>query len=150
MPYRVCYRPYMLIYTEEEHWRFQNKKEGTDQESIQSSTTPDPKYYKRSWAYFLRFISFFLPSLKVRPQCSSEYSSPTWCKNVDLVIKNSTQNWIWKIKSQKCVLAKLYCNLDITSVNKDSAMGIFFYSLLLLLLLLLLFGLNPYLLNGIS
>ena len=41
----------------------------------------------------------------------------------------------------------------ITSVNKDSAMGIVFYSpllLVLLLLLLLLFRLNPYMPNGIS
>ena len=47
MPYRVSW-PHLLIYTVEEHLRFQNKKEGIDQESMQSSTTPDPKYYKRS------------------------------------------------------------------------------------------------------
>ena len=54
---------YVNIYTQEEHWRFQNKKEGKDQESIQSSTTPDPKHYKRSRAYFLSFrVIIFQPS----------------------------------------------------------------------------------------
>ena len=65
MPYRVS-KPNLLVYTEEEHWRFQNKKEGTDQEMIQSSNTPDPKYYKRSRAYFLSLRGLFFSTIALK------------------------------------------------------------------------------------
>ena len=53
-------------------------RESADQESIQSITTPDPKYYKcRERISLVLGQSFFYHRVKVQPQCSSEYSSPT-------------------------------------------------------------------------
>ena len=45
---------------------FLYKKEGTDQKSIQSSTTLDPKYYKRSRAYFLSFRAIFFSTIALK------------------------------------------------------------------------------------
>ena len=68
----------MLIYTEEEHWRFQNKKEGTDQESKQPSTTPDPKYYERSRAYFLSFRAIFFSTIALKFEHNAAANILVW------------------------------------------------------------------------